>query len=780
VAEGVDIGTLSGRVEFEDHVSKTLDLILGRIDQLDSKFEGLDGTIAETAAGVFTGEAAFKALEHAIGLTVETLKDMTIEGAGMADIVENFEHLTSSAGRLSSTLLGELKTGTHNTIEDLELIKLANKDLTAGMNLTDAQFRTLANGAFALAQATGGSVKDGLDTMNDAMLTGRTRAIALLTGKIDLTKAESDLAAKLGTTADRLTDEGKLLAARTAILGSVSAATQRLGEQTDGLDEKADQAHAAFKNFYDELAMSIGKSPEVSHAFDTIRDSIGLAFGGDKEKAITAITNAVGDFADGVSKYGPPVIDFFSSVAHGLGDIIGASGIGEKFNQWQDSVSQLSLLVQGYSLAEAEAMVNTQREAEILAQKAKEAARAAEAEDKHANAVVASTEAGKREQDVLDKNKLILKETTDELKKRMEAQKEIASATGSWHEILKGLDETMVDTIKHYLEAGVAQDKLATAYGLTAVQIGTIVKVLKEETEAHKLEEKQVIDATERWAQYDALRVSASGTTTDQLIADIASWRAAQIKSHQAAKTDTVDFYTWLNAQSKLSLEVAEQQRLEADGHSKAHFDRVAADAKDAYEFATQHADQFTSAYIEDLRKTKDEATLAATHWRDTIGGALGDFIEQADKLAESMKFSFEVNSDNFEKSLESAAQKYSGATGGKVGQKFSTGGGIALAKQGYSFEEIIEILTSGQLPKGEPKGPRIPGFREGGIGDFGEGTLAMLHGKEAIVPLDRAGSMGVTNHFYVNGTAEEVAEKISNIIMDKAFFGRPVMRSNG
>ncbi len=264
---------------------------------LGNTIRGLGKDILSTAAGFVTAQAAMNAVRGTIRAIGAEIEDLVMHGSAVADVSDNFAHLTEQAGLTGAALLGALRQGTHNTIADFKLMTMVNDDLAAGLRLTDKQYRTLATGAFALAQKNGTDVATALEAINDAMLTGRTRSVAMLTGKINEAKAEDDFAKKLGVTRQELTEAGKLEATRAAILDGVAAATGRLGEQVDGLDARVAQAQVMWRNFHDQIGKTVANSPVINAAFASIAEQLQRAFGKDQAQVVAGLGRKIDDLA---------------------------------------------------------------------------------------------------------------------------------------------------------------------------------------------------------------------------------------------------------------------------------------------------------------------------------------------------------------------------------------------------------------------------------------------------------------------------------------------------
>lgn len=767
----LDIGALAGRVELEDRFSSTADIIIGRIDKLDARFGGIGQRVAESAAGFFTAEVALQALQRGVTFLADTLTDLTVGGAGIADVVENFDALTMRAGRLSETLLSELREGTRATIADLDLIALANKDLAAGMELTDQQFRTLADGAFALAQATGKDVKSALDTMNDALLTGRTRTLAMLTGKIDLTTAEEKFAAALGTTRDRLTEEERLMAAREGILNSVAAATERLGAQTEGLDEIVAQGAAAWENFRNKLAANVATSPVLIAAFTSIRDSLAAAFGGDQRNAIETVTRLIEnaairaiDFAqivvDGVGVAGRTWNSFLiilDSVANGwrvielgvvkLGQVIlqvaetatfgflgledSITSLGTWLDEIYDELATGVSRIEAHKKAQDEWSVSTGEVNEHLERIKQSMLEAQAAQDRARESTgqlsAAQGEAARKAAEHASAQSTVAVQTrmtAEEQKRLAEAVKNVAEAGTSWQAVLATLPQQLVDTVKEKLAAKAAAEDLAVAYGLTKAQITAITEAFREEQEALK----KATDAAKKKEEALAeLREIGQGWEETVLRLNAKTLEQAKAWLEAGAAADKV----------KIALGLTDSQ-IKAIQESM----RSGQEATDAWTRSLQAGADVADATTVKVRTLAGEmVTLAEAQERQRTGGS---FEINRGNLAENAKF-WNVP--------ETAA--------------------VAMAERGFSFQEIITAWQKQMVDTWVPSGPRVPGFREGGWGDFGEGALAMLHGREAIVPLDSPGGLG---NVYVNVVAhdtQDAANKIADVLMQKAKLGR-------
>lgn len=631
MAGGLDIGTLSGRVELEDNLSGKIDTLIDKVDQFGSHYSEMGKGIASQTASFFTAQAAYDAFKETVRGGIEVFKDMTMEGARIADVEENFGKLSISAGQLGETLLGSLRTGLHNTVTDFELMKSVNDNLAAGLKMTDQQYHDIAEGGFALAQAKGIDVKAAFDQINEALLTGRTRQLQYLTGKIDLVAAEASYADKIGTTADRLTAEQKIEAARVAIIDKVRDATARLGEQQDGLDEKVAQAQTRWGNFYEELSKSIATSPEVLKAFDDIQGAISGAFGSDKGALIKNITAEVASLATTASSAFRTITDVASgtvtvvkefsgvieagaialggyytatTIASGgatilkvalggvstmmaevsLGSLAASAGlvgaaaalgafIGYSLGKLQpisDFFQGLALRVEGYSSAEVDAMIKTDH----ANQAAIDSGKAAQ------DQAAAAAEAAKKQTDAATAAANAERIKAEETKKA--AQEQALSATelkaylDGWKELnsIGGTWQQTLGTID-------AETRDSAQYylnlGASVKEVQSAFKLTGEQAKALaqdlKTQQSAVEFLDQAWTQYYQDQADLYASDEEKAKNAALNKYNANVKKLQDMGDDNVDHYNQLWSLYTKDVTQNEEANIVKDVNSKAHLD---------------------------------------------------------------------------------------------------------------------------------------------------------------------------------------------------------------
>jgi len=715
------------------------------------------------------------------------LPELALHGAVVGDVREAFDHLAASAGHASDVLLGQLRAGTHGTVDDFELMKRANKDMAAGLELTDAQFRLLADGAFALSKATGGSVTEALDKMSDALVKGVPRGVAAVTGAINLKDAEEKYAASLGGTADQLTAEQKLLADRAAILKGVGDGLARLGEATESLDEKVMQGQVSWTNFKNELGEVIAKSPVIEAGMAGIKAALAATFGSDREQTIKTISHAVNEMA-------VDIVDL------GIGSIEAARVVHTAFAAIETVIDGSALVVVGLVTAIGEVLLAGEKLAAKLhlvppeevqkIQQTQQYLRDLTTDIAHNTAEAALGVVGMSAFDkTMDTLSGGLMVTRDNMLALGDAQVVTAAKTDVAAGAVKKHNETLQDTAKMAANAEKAVLQLAELEAQTA-----LAAVARDKARA-SYDEAATQDRVRLELAADQQRVK-NGTMTEKEFQDAKSYLDYQrLQRHLdlLLKEEAADL---TSNNVKLAVELAKADERYANGIiTKTEYEAQYAEIEHRFAIQREGIQDAYAAHVQAAMQATLAANQAAQAGMVAAFNA-GNAAVMAGSSEASAAISGDLNSEA--KSILTLAGAWITASDAK--KAFDAGNTLdlghaardpeinALLHQGWSLEnaESIKLArqwgyapklydSQGNLESSPSQGERVPGYA-GGIASA-PGGLSWVgeHGPELMdVPrgasITPAGSVGrtivVNNVFNIVDTESNLARRVSDRIL--------------
>lgn len=246
---------------------------------------------ASIATGIGAALAVVTAAAAAIGALTMQIVALGKRGADVADIRNQFDTLNKSIGLDSKRSIDTLSKAVDGVVSKFDLMKITNKGLSAGLQVTDQDFKTLGEGARVLADRIGGDTKGAYEALTEALATGKTQRLAQIGLNIDETAAIRTHAHALGVDADQLSEHGKRTALQTALMRELTGVVQESGRAQIDFADAFEIAKTKFNDFVDDLALGIADSKVLGAMLKGIGAALESAFGGDHADLIKSIVS---------------------------------------------------------------------------------------------------------------------------------------------------------------------------------------------------------------------------------------------------------------------------------------------------------------------------------------------------------------------------------------------------------------------------------------------------------------------------------------------------------
>ncbi len=496
-------------------------------------------------------------------------------------------------------------------------------------------------------------------------------------------KASTDLAAGLGIDLQKAT----MLVAKAAdghieTLGRYGITVDRADFSTRGFAAVLDVVNTKFGG---QAAAQIetysGKVAQIGNAWDNVEEALGRII--IEDPLVSAALKHIVDAAKGADvatkDAAPSIADLAAKI--GLIDPVTADAI--------DGLTLMIGPVEGLDKATAKAAGSIDSQAGSIAKLAA------------AMQNPGITEGLRIQAGLVKEHEAALKADEEALKKYKEAQDEIAQVGQGWRGTLETLSGAVAEGIKYYLEAGVAQDKLAAFYGVTATQVKAVASELKDETEAGKAALDFEKLAFDRRMEIYKIEATEREKKKELVNAAILAERDAQVKLNAEAGLNAAGaIKLQSSAYDELMIKLATLHERKVDGISQEKEEQLL-------------YNEFTKATLAEAQ-AQDTAAAATNRSADAMKNAAEQTQSATDKF-NSFKNTLVLGISDIE-SVNAALSKFYDqlAAQGNIGTLGVSGVGIATGS-GVGQARAIKSFDVG--------------------GPTGAGGPAILHEDEFVVP---------------------------------------------
>lgn len=763
-----DIAPIQGLIELTDNFTSPIGLAEAALSNFSKANQESLKAVAGAAGIVVAGITAITAA------TIELGK----RGSDVNDVNDTLTHFAGGANAANAAMQA-LREGTKGTVDNFNLAKDAAHLLSTGVQLTAQDFGTLGQAAFVLQNRGLGGTKEQLDLVSDAMVTGRTRALAMSLGVIASDDAQEKYAATLGISVDKLSDAGKVEANRIEVMRILTSAVKDAGVQQRDFGEEFEFAQTQVQNWVDDLGSAIAKSSVFAAGFKAIEEGVEGAFDGDKAQSIKTITSLIEDGAIKIVDFAQGTITM-ARVVEGAwegvrtlvlgvetGIVALATAVAISIESIANNAANLHIISPGTAAEISSFRENLQGMTVDLASQTAEAGKA----------VFGHT---------------AFDETLDKLS---------SGLSGVRDAMAKAKDSTVEETGAQNDAADAAKKNAAAQAELNARMIdqGKVsAALIKSSTELSVI-----------WSDYYKLVAESSGTSRDAQIADIEATFDKQVAALDALDPLYQAKYTAYRATADASLKAISVDWDSVRDNSIEGLQQMADKALATYNAMMYSGLTFTRETLQGQLDKYHELSDKARGYGDDVKAAAAVAVSGVQELDHAWVTDADIAAAMINKTTvmiktlsgelislaEAEKRQQTGGSSDTTSANFAeqlksylTNGGwnptmqgvqqyhdpYDLAKKGYSFAEIIKYAfqaayQTGALPPAV--GPRIPGFAMGGtvmVGENGPEVVRLPLGS-TVYPNGMGASGGGGNSFNltfnVNGTAQESARQIKDIL---------------